>query len=332
MSDDFGPVCEGIQIPETVILPPEVIELLPWMSLAELKITIAAIARLMQVGGAEPITLSEFEQITGLDRKSVLAGIERAMKRGLLMRYEITGYQGHKAFVYELRVFIGGNFPPMSPLKAKLSKDVVDSDSTTDLSLLSLSAPEKFSQKAPENAQKQALLSRLRKVGVYAKTAAKLLQNPDMERVEKFLDLYPLAQRLGRAEGPGWLVKAITDSSWDPEIEQVDLQERLARSEKPSAGDPETALSAPLQQLPGRIHRILRDEIGWNGDTSEVLTAYHADKKRVNAWLKWSAEQSDREFRAARFRIGLRSGEWPPKPHDQSRDYLAGEFSKFLDH
>jgi len=99
----FGPVLDGITLPDTVVLPPEIVPLLPWMSLSELKVVIAAVARLMQVGGAEPITLSEFETMTGLDRKSVLVGIERAIKRGLLMRFEMTGYRGHTMHVYELK-------------------------------------------------------------------------------------------------------------------------------------------------------------------------------------------------------------------------------------
>jgi len=101
--DDFGPILDGISIPDTVVLPPEVVMLLPWMSLAELKVVIAAVARLMQVGGAEPITLSEFEQLTGLSRPSVLDGIERAMKRGLLISYSIgRDAQGQEIVVFDV--------------------------------------------------------------------------------------------------------------------------------------------------------------------------------------------------------------------------------------
>jgi hypothetical protein len=103
----FGPVLDGISIPDTVVLPPEIIPLLPWMNLAELKVTIAAVARLMQVGGAEPITLSEFETMTGLDRKSVLVGIERAMKRGLLMSYSVGLRHGdEEIIVFEFNLAI----------------------------------------------------------------------------------------------------------------------------------------------------------------------------------------------------------------------------------
>ncbi|WP_322793580.1 hypothetical protein [Bellilinea sp.] len=97
----FGPVLDGITLPDTIILPPEIVPLLPWMSLAELKVVIAAIARLMQFGGAEPITLTEFQQLTGLDRESVLVGIERAVKRGLLFSYSV----GRDAHGQEIVVF-----------------------------------------------------------------------------------------------------------------------------------------------------------------------------------------------------------------------------------
>ncbi len=246
-NDDFGPILDGINIPDTVVLPPEVVMLLPWMSLAELKVVIAAVARLMQVGGAEPITLSEFEQLTGLSRPAVLDGIERAMKRGLLMRFEMTGYRGHTMYVYELKTraidgnfppiggsigkdFIGKNFLPITPIKAKQSKDVVndiDLTTTTNFALLNLSEREKNFQKTRENEAKNGLFARLRKVGIYAKTARFLLDNFAPERIEKCLALYPLAVKAGRADGPGWLVKAVSDPSWDLDEEMADLQERI---------------------------------------------------------------------------------------------------------
>ena len=72
---DFGPTIEGIHLPKEIILPPEVITLLPYLGYAELKVTLAAIARFMRVGGAEPITLTEFEELTGLSHQAVLDGI-----------------------------------------------------------------------------------------------------------------------------------------------------------------------------------------------------------------------------------------------------------------
>ncbi len=332
MNDDFGPTIKGVTIPETVILPPEVIQLLPWMSLAELKITIAAVARLMQVGGAEPITLSEFEMLTGLARASVVEGIERSMQRGLLTRFEISGYQGHLAYVYEIQPrFIGSKIEPMKPVKDKPRQAVVDeSESTTNLNLTGAAAENLTAD--PGEARRNDLYARLRKIGIYPKTAANLLRSNDPARVEQFLGLYPLAVQAGRAAGPGWLVTAVTDASWDPAVEQADLEERLADRRTRQAEPAEAP--APAQGLPQKVLAALR-QIGWNGDTAEVLEAYTRSKKLVRAWLEWAATQPP-EYQAARFRNGLRSGQMPPasgkRRSASSRRYVAGKYGEYINH
>jgi hypothetical protein len=106
---NFGPTIEGVHIPQNVTLPPEVIQLLPYLGYAELKVTLTAIAKFMRIGGAEPITLSEFEEMTGLSHQAVLDGIEAAMKRGIIDRYEVVGYRGHTSYVYEIRVALPEN-------------------------------------------------------------------------------------------------------------------------------------------------------------------------------------------------------------------------------
>lgn len=334
----FGPVLDGITLPDTVVLPPEIVSLLPWMSLAELKVVIAAVARLMQVGGAEPITLSEFEQITGLDRKSVLTGIERALKRGLLIRFEMTGYRGHTMHVYELKPrFIGGIFPPITPVKVKQSKDVVnDSESTTtNLTLLNLSASENFLQKTGENQAKNGLFLQLRKIGIYAKTAKYLLDNFPAERIERCLLLYPLARRVGRADSPGWLVKAISDLDWDLESEQADLEERFAAMHQPQAAQDEKQQRQTETQpkLPKAVQEDLR-KIGWNGSTAELVEYYRSERKVFKAWLDW-AKRQPLEYAAARFLTGLRSGIMPPVDKAQSenrRRYVEGPYAEIVVH
>ncbi|GAP05210.1 hypothetical protein ATHL_00039 [Anaerolinea thermolimosa] len=350
-NESFGPVLDGITLPETIILPPEIVPLLPWMNLAELKVTVAAIARLMQVGGAEPITLSEFETMTGLSRPAVLDGIERAMKRGLLTRFEMTGYRGHTMHVYELKPrfigeknlpidssngsigkdFIGKKFLPITPIKAKQSKDVVnDSDSTTNLTLLNLSASTNFSQKTPENDAKNALFVQLRKIGIYSKTARFLLDNFPLERVVKCLSLYPLAVKVGRADGPGWLVKAVSDPNWNLDVEQADLQERLEmqaqKQDKPKPSKP---------KLPKGVLEALR-EIGWNGGMDELAEHYQHDRHAFKAWLDWAKKQPP-EHAAARFLTGLRSGILPPvteveREERRRRSYTSGKYAEFIEH
>ncbi|MEJ5315115.1 MAG: helix-turn-helix domain-containing protein [Anaerolinea sp.] len=351
-NESFGPVLDGITLPETIILPPEIVPLLPWMNLAELKVTVAAIARLMQVGGAEPITLSEFETMTGLSRPAVLDGIERAMKRGLLTRFEMTGYRGHTMHVYELKPrfiggknppiddssgsigkdFIGKKFLPITPIKAKQSKDVVnDSDSTTNLTLLNLSASPNFSQKTPENDAKNALFVQLRKMGIYSKTARFLLDNFPLERIEKCLALYPLAVKTGRADGPGWLVKAISDPDWDLDLEQEDLQEREEAERAVEQNQSNGQAKQTKPQLPRSV-LIGLQEIGWNGNTAELEEHYRSDRKAFKAWLEWALTQP-KEHAAARFLNGLRSGLLPPKSHtDRRRYYLEGPYAELIEH
>ncbi|GIV67126.1 MAG: hypothetical protein KatS3mg047_1519 [Bellilinea sp.] len=333
-TDNFGPILDGISIPDTVVLPPEVVMLLPWMSLAELKVVIAAVARLMQVGGAEPITLTEFQELTGLSRTAVLDGIERAIKRGLLMRFEMTGYRGHTMHVYELKPrFIGSNFLPITPLKAKQSKvNVVESDSeltTTNLTLLNLSERAKILQKTPENEAKSMLFVRLHRVGIYAKTARFLVDNFPPERIEKCLALYPMAVKAGRADGPGWLVKAVSDSRWDLDIEQADLEERI----EAKAHREKVEVKPAKPQLPKSVLEDLR-KIGWSGGTGELLSYYRSERKAFKAWLDWAKSQPV-EHAAARFLTGLRSGTLPPvvnRYSDNRHKYIEGEYGEFVEH
>ena len=332
MSKDFGPTIQGIVYPKNIILPLEVLQLMPWMTLSELKITIAAVGRLMQVGGAEPITLSEFEQLTGMSCTAVLDGIARAMKRGILTRFEVTGYQGHTAYVYEIRVSIGSNLLTMEPVKDKQSKDdVVDSESTTTLNLTSGGA--KKSQETPENQRKNDLVLRLRKIGIYPKTAAQLVEKNDLDRIEQFLGLYSLALRVKRATGPGWLVTAVTDPDWDPDLEREDLQARWADMQTKTAAEESQAdgTGTTSVKLPAKVIAAL-SEIGWNSSTAEVLEAYAQNKKRVLAWLRWAATQPQ-EYQAARFRNGLRSGQAPPAvPSQDPGRYITGPLGKYIQH
>lgn len=65
----------GFTIPDGAFLPPELIYLLPNMSEAELKAVIAVLYHNTQVGGAEPLSLSDIERITGLSRPSVTGAL-----------------------------------------------------------------------------------------------------------------------------------------------------------------------------------------------------------------------------------------------------------------
>lgn len=184
----------------------------------------------------------------------------------------------------------------------------------------------------PENEAKNGLFERLRKIGIYAKTAWFLLDNFPLERIEKCLELYPLAVKAGRADGPGWVVKAVSDPVWDLDIEVADLQERvetLNRHEQSS----QTVQTPRRSPLPKNVLEALR-EIGWNGGMEELQGYYRNERKAFKAWLDW-AQTQPREYAAARFLTGLRSGMLPPvskKQTDDRRRYLEGPYADIIEH
>lgn len=198
--------------------------------------------------------------------------------------------------------------------------------------MLSLSAGENFSQETGENEAKNGLFLQLRKLGIYAKTAHFLLEHYPEERIRKCLELYPLAVKAGRADGPGWLVKAVSDPNWDLELEAVDLQERAEAADQ-QVQEQTTGVDKPGGGLPKSVQADLRN-IGWSGSTAELVEQYRGNRKRFKAWLEWALDQP-REYAAARFLTGLRSGLMPPVEKSQSnnpRRYLEGPYAEYIIH
>ncbi len=195
--------------------------------------------------------------------------------------------------------------------------------------MLNLSERAKILQKTPENEAKSTLFARLHRVGIYAKTARFLVDNFPPERIEKCLALYPLAVKAGRADGPGWLVKAVSDPRWDLDIEQADLEERI----EVKAHREQVEVKPAKPQLPKSVLEDLR-KIGWSGGTGELLSYYRSERKAFKAWLDWAKSQPV-EHAAARFLNGLRSGTLPPvvnRQSDNRRRYLEGPYADLIEH
>ncbi len=246
--NNFGPTIEGVHIPQNVTLPPEVIQLLPYMGYAELKITLAAIAKFMRIGGAEPITLSEFEGMTGLSHQAVLDGIAVAMQRGIVERYEVVGYRGHASYVYEIRVALPENViglvsRPIEPVVKLVKSQSINSkraltDSSDSPNLTALTP------KQPDEAER--VRSALREAGVYPGSIRHLISHYSLEQIQAYLALYPEARRLGMAESSGWLVNAIK-GSWSIEQIQEELTARKAAEETP---EPWCTTSGEADEIP----------------------------------------------------------------------------------
>jgi len=100
-----GPKFHGFRLPGHVALPPELFEALPHMEEAELKVVIAALVAAQQPGRwGKPITIPELERLTGLPGSAVEQGVQEAIERGFLTRFDVPTPSGHPAPAYGLVV------------------------------------------------------------------------------------------------------------------------------------------------------------------------------------------------------------------------------------
>ena len=197
---------------------------LPSISLAELKVIFMALFKFFTTGGSAQITFTEFQQSTGLSRDAVSRGIKAAIKHGLIRRHKITGYQGHTSYLYAIPSIQSPfdfhrseNKTDEALIKQSKAKSFIFNPDYLSLSLL---------DKESSLLALSTLAQKLRNLGVYPKTARFLVNNYPPERISQFLKIYPIAFRVGRADGPGWLVSAIQDPTWDPAAEAEDLSVR----------------------------------------------------------------------------------------------------------
>ena len=314
MTREFGPTFNGITLPEGAFLPPEVIQAMPYMTGAELKVTVAALSRTSTVGGGEPITLDDFEDLTGLSRPAVLSGLKRALSRGILTRYPIQRSPGHHTYVYDLAIA-----PPdadqqkskkltnaphqqlkkftIAPIvKLRVKRVVVVNSQEEQQQLLT---PDEKNFLSPQKIFQETMLT-LRQLGVYPRIAAAIAANEPPDRLQAALRLYRLALQRGIADGPGWLVALLRDKRRDPETELADLQAQIENAETPFS--PESALPEDIR---GQVQAL-----GWTGSLDVLAAAWEEDAERVLNLLLYAQKH---HLKAGWLRTALREGFWPPE-------------------
>ena len=82
----------GFTVPDGAYLPPELIYLLPNMSLAKLKVMIVVLHNYLQIGSGEPTSLTDIERMTGLSRPSVISSLQELLGEGMIGR--LPGWSG----------------------------------------------------------------------------------------------------------------------------------------------------------------------------------------------------------------------------------------------
>ena len=325
--DTFGPVFPGVRLPAGAYLPIEIIQALPYMSLAEIRVVMATVYHTLQFGGSESLTLSDFERLTGLARPSVVAGLKAAMRRGLMIRYPVPGYRGSTEYLYEINTYpeisgskneplnesSGSNFEPLEQISGSKNEPLNELSGSN----FELGGHIKLSNAVNSNTESLTLtaaplnlnggeikiLNRLRSCGVYLTTAHQLVREYPAERIEAWLRIYPLAVRV-YGVGPGWLVSAIKDMERTPDDVLLDLQERLQNLEEYTGTKPQN------KAIPAEIQKML-SRLGWRGSLADVEQAWQEDPERVRQWL-WYAQRNG--WSCALLRTVLRSpGEYPPE-------------------
>jgi hypothetical protein len=205
----------GFTLPDGAWLPPELLYLLPNISGAKLKVIIAILYHWMQVGGSEPLSLTDIERFTGLARNSVIAA-----NRDLLRDCYIERHQVGDSYLYSPAVSV----PPSAGASAKIAlpgaiiepasaKIALGNESERELIINDLK--DSLTDSLKDSAAKIALLQSLRSCGVYLKTAQGLVdQYP--ERIEQKIRFYRHALAHNLAQSPGWLVQAIKEDWGEP--------------------------------------------------------------------------------------------------------------------
>ena len=316
MTREFGPTFNGITLPEGAFLPPEVIQAMPYMTGAELKVTVAALSRTSTVGGGEPITLDDFEDLTGLSRPAVLSGLKRALSRGILTRYPIQRSPGHHTYVYDLAIAPPDTdqqqlkkltnapdqqlkkFTIAPPVKLRVKRVVVVNSREEQQQLLT---PDEKNFLSPQKIFQETVLT-LRQLGVYPRIAAAIAANEPPARLQAAIRLYRLALQHGIADGPGWLVALLRDKRRDPEAELADLQSQVGDTEAEPIFSPENT-------LPEEVSEQVR-ALGWAGSLDVVAAAWEEDAERVLNLLPYAQKH---HLKAGWLRTALREGFWPPE-------------------
>lgn len=123
----------GFTKPQYTQVPNELLDIyMRDMGEAELRVVLVAVRKTLGYHKQhDAISLTQFEKYTGMSRRSVINGIEQAVKRGLLKEVDADGYRGVKS--YEL---IFNDDDQSTTLTSEDSIPV--SDTTSELSTLDL--------------------------------------------------------------------------------------------------------------------------------------------------------------------------------------------------
>lgn len=215
----------GFSIPDGAYLPPELIYLLPNMSLGQLKCLIVILYHNLQIGSSEPLSLNDIEKLSGMARQTVITALGDMLRDGWIERQAV------------------GNSYTYSPVVQFLDRSVQKLDSSvqnldrlvnreSDRELIN-SLPDSLNLinlTSDEDGLKIRLVSQLRQAGVYLKTAQDIVDKHDEATIEEHLKYYQYALSRNLAHGPGWLVMSLKEGWGAPLGYEEPMTEERQRS------------------------------------------------------------------------------------------------------
>lgn len=201
--DSFGPIIDGFVLPDVINLPPELLNIIHSMSLAELKTILVVLAEEFSIGGGDALSLTEIQNRTGLSRASAEKGVQDSLKRGTLIRRTMKGARGQDSFYYSVRLALkkrqnksSSEIEPPSTV-VKLSSSIKDSESdTTTLTT---------------NPIDQNLAAELQELGCYPRVAVSIIESNPPELIRKYIKAYKILSIQDKVENAGWLARAIKE-------------------------------------------------------------------------------------------------------------------------
>lgn len=222
MSDQFP----GFTIPDGAYLPPELIYLLPNISGSELKILVVIIYHHTQLGGEEPISLTDIENLTGLKRPTVSSALRSMMDLGYITRRLIGRSYVYEPVIQMVKLFNHQivkkfNHPALTESLRESESELNDSRINNYLSdSLNLTG---------DDGKKILLIKQLRAMGVYLKTAQDIVSKYPEEKILEQIDYYKYALDKNMAQGPGWFVISIKEN-WQAPLGYQKARQNVGQS------------------------------------------------------------------------------------------------------
>ncbi len=199
----------GFSMPEGSFFPPEFRELLPDIdTVAELKVVLHLLDRYFQAGlDAQPLTLDQIQEATGLSRYGVNEGLKRARQRGTIKRRCLAG-----RYAYE----------PNLDKSLKIRLSCHESSSPA----FSGSSPKTSDDHASESEIRAQIYKTLHlEFGVAAHVAENIANGWEVEYLERHINYARYAVASGFAKKKqGYIVASIRDD-WGPPLGYVEPTE-----------------------------------------------------------------------------------------------------------